>query len=190
MVKKRKNSKIVKLEQPALMLDFGCGETPQPGYEGVDLYSKAAVHKVNLFQMPLPWKDESVGGIWCSHFIEHIPQHTRWAFFNECWRIMKPDGVMRIFVPNWKSERAYGDMTHEWPPVSAMAFYYLNREWRKQNKLEHGPYSELTCNFDFQAGPTELNPKFVERTPEVQQFACAHYVDSYPDMWVTLTRKP
>lgn len=188
MKKTKKTKKIVKLEQPGLMLDFGCGEVCQQGYEGVDLYAPSAKHKVNLFQMPLPWRDDSVSGIWCSHFIEHIPQHTRWAFFDECWRIMKEGSVMRIFVPNWKTERAYGDMTHEWPPVVAMFFYYLSREWRKVNKLEHGAYA-LKCNFDFQAGPTGFYPDFADRNQENQAFACAHYMEVYPDMWVTLTKR-
>ena len=188
--KHKKSKKIIKLVQPPpLMLDFGCGEVCQPGYEGVDLYAPSAKHKVNLFQLPLPWKDNSVDGIWCSHFIEHIPQALRWPFFDECWRILKPDGVMRIFVPNWKSERAYGDMTHEWPPVTTMFFYYLIRSWRETNKLQHGAYN-LKSNFDFQAGPTGFYPEFNDRNQETQTFACSHYLEVYPDMWVTLTKKP
>lgn len=181
---KPKKSKVI---QP-LLLDFGCGENCQPGYEGVDLYAPSAKHKVNLLSLPLPWKDSIVDGIWCSHFVEHIPQKIRWPFFEECWRILKTEGVMRIFVPNWKSERAYGDCTHEWPPVTSMFFYYLNRDWRKANKLEHGAYA-LKCNFDFQAGPTGLSPTFADRNHEAQAFACAHYLESFPDMWVTLTKK-
>lgn len=180
-----------KLKKPVapIKLDLGCGENCQPGFIGVDLYAPSASIKADLFQFPwTKWKDNTVDEIFCSHFVEHIPHELRWQFFEECWRIMKLDAVMRIFVPNWKSERAYGDMTHEWPPVSGFFFYYMNRQWREANKLTYGPYA-LKCNFDHQAGPTSISPAFADRTQEVQMFACAHHTESFPDMWVTLTKK-
>lgn len=181
---KPKKSKIV---QP-LRLDLGCGRNKQPGFIGVDLYSPEADQQVDLLKFPLPWKDGTVDEIHCSHFVEHIPANLRWRFFEECWRIMKQDAVMRIFVPSWKSERAYGDMTHQWPPVTAFFFFYLNRNWREANKLTYGPYA-LKCNFEHQAGPTGMTQDFADRNHEVQMFACAHYLEAYPDMWATLTKK-
>jgi hypothetical protein len=80
-------------------------------------------------------------------------------------------------------------MTHEWPPVTAMAFYYLNKGWREANKLTYGQYA-LKCNFDHQAGPTSITGDFATRNHESQVFACTHYLETYLDMWVTLTKKP
>lgn len=173
---------------PEIKLDLGCGRNKQPGFTGIDLYSPDADIKHDLFKFPYPFKSDSVSEIFCSHFVEHVPQKLRWPFFEECWRILKVDGVMRIIVPSWKSERAYGDMTHEWPAVTAMAFLYLNRGWREANKLTYGPYA-LKCNFDHQAGPTSLSAGFADRTHETQVFAATHYLESYSDMWVTLTKK-
>ena len=181
-------SKIKKPVQP-LKLDLGCGRNKQPGFIGVDLYSPDADVKHDLFKFPFPWKDSTVDEIFCSHFVEHIPRILRWKFFEECWRIMKEGAAMRVFVPSWKSERAYGDMTHEWPPVTAFFFFYLNKAWREANKLNYGPY-DIKCHFEHSAGPTQVNPEFAQRTVEVQQFACSHYLESYPDMWVTLVKKP
>ena len=174
----------------SLKLDFGCGRNPQPGYVGVDKYAPDADVKIDLFELPwTPWKDGTVDEIHMSHFLEHIPQKIRWPFFEECWRILKPDGIVRIFVPNWKSERAYGDCTHEWPPVSTFFFYYLVKEWREANKLTYGPY-DLKCNFSHAAGPTGMNAAFASKAHEVQVFAATHYLESFQDMWVTLTKKP
>jgi len=185
---------------PTIKLDLGCGQNKQTGYTGVDLYAPGADIKMDLLeQMPLQnkptlrtwgrWKDNTVDEIFCSHFVEHVPQELRWPFFEECYRILKPEGTMRIFVPNWKSERAYGDMTHQWPPVTAMFFFYLNKGWREANKLTYGPY-DVKCNFDHQAGPTGLNGDFGQKAHEVQVFAATHYCESYGDMWVTLTKRP
>ena len=176
-------------ETPELKLDLGCGRNKLPGYHGVDKYSPDADTKLDLFVFPWPWTDGSVSEIHASHFIEHIPQEKRWPFFEECWRVLKPNGIMRVFVPSWKSERAYGDMTHVWPPVVAMAFFYLSKAWREANKLTYGQY-DLKCNFDHQAGPTGINGEFQSRSYEAQVFACAHYLESYQDMWVTLEKKP
>lgn len=172
-----------------IKLDLGCGQNKQPGFTGVDFYAPNVEVKLDLFKFPWFWKDGSVSEIFCSHFVEHIPQNSRWKFFEECWRILKPDATMRIFVPSWKSERAYGDMTHAWPPVVAMFFFYLHKPWREANKLTYGAY-DLKCNFEHQAGPTSISPAFSNRAHEAQIFAATHYLESYGDMWVTLTKKP
>lgn len=178
-----------KKEQEEIKLDLGAGCTKLPGFTGVDLYAPGADVKLDLFKFPWPWKSESVTEIHCSHFLEHVPRVIRWRFMEECWRILKPEGVMRIVVPSWKSERAYGDMTHEPPAVVAMFFWYLNKGWREANKLTYGPY-DLKCNFDHQAGPTQMVPAFSSRAHEAQIFACTHYLETFGDMWVSLTRKP
>ncbi len=174
---------------PPLKLNLGCGEERMPGFTGVDLHAPGADVRLDLLAFPWPWADESVDEIHCAHFVEHIPQEQRWPFFEECWRILKPDARMTVIVPSWKSERAYGDMTHCWPPVTAMFFCYLDRNWRTANGLTYGPYA-IRAHFEFQAGPTALNSPFAEQSPEIQAFACAHYLESYPDMRVRLTRKP
>lgn len=190
---KPKKSKTI---QP-LKLDLGCGQNKQPGFIGVDLFAPEADIKTDLFRFPFRehvtdrkplWNDNSVDEIFCSHFVEHIPSCIRWQFFEECWRILKLEGVMRIFVPSWKSERAFGDMTHQWPPVTTFSLFYLNKGWREANKLTYGPYA-LKCNFEAQSGPTQILGPFADRNQEAQVFACNHYLEAYPDMWATLTKK-
>lgn len=182
---KIKNTKKTEL----LRLDFGSGNSPAPGYKSVDLYAPNADFIVDLFKLPLPWKNESVEEINASHFIEHLPREVRWPFFEECWRILKPDGIMKIIVPSWKSERAYGDQTHIMPPITSFFFFYLSKPWRESNKLTYGAY-DIKCNFEHQSGPTGMNPAFADRNHETQIFACTHYMEAYPDAWITLTKKP
>lgn len=171
-----------------MKLDFGCGTRCKEGFEGVDLYAPDAMHKLDLFSFPFPWDDNSVEEINCQHFVEHIPSKIRWQFFDECYRILKPGGKMYILVPNWKSERSYGDMMHEWPPVTSMTFWYLNKAWRDANNLNYGPY-DIKSNFDFQAGAMGIANNFSSRSHETQVFATTHYMESYNDMWANLTKK-
>jgi predicted SAM-dependent methyltransferase len=187
--KPKKSKKIIKLQQPApLKLNFGCGQIKVPDFIGVDLYAPGADMKVDLFSFPLPWKDGEVDEIMASHFIEHIPAKLRWPFYDECFRILKPGGILRLAVPSFKSERAYGDMTHEWPPVVPMSWYYLSRDWREANKLTHGDYA-LKCDFDHQCGPAGIHPEFASRAHEAQVYACNHHWESFQDIWATLTSK-
>ena len=171
-----------------IRLNFGCGQIKIEGYIGVDLYAAEADVKCDLFKYPLPWKEGEVDEIIASHFVEHVPGAIRWAFFDECWRILKPGGLLKIVVPNFKSERAYGDCTHAWPPITAFSFCYLNKAWREANKLTHGPYA-LKCDFDYQCGPNGVTQNFSNRNHEAQIYALTHYWESYQDMWCNLTKR-
>jgi hypothetical protein len=194
---------------PEIKLDLGCGRNLVAGFTGVDFYAEnedgtpiPGIIKCDLFKhktdaktgkITMDWSyrlaDNSVTEIVASHFCEHIPRTLRWPFYEECWRILKVGGIMRIFVPSWKSERSLGDMTHEWPPVTAFAYLYLSKAWMTANKLTYGPY-DLKCNFDHAAGPTAINPPFNQKAHEVQVYSCTHMLEVYQDMWVTLTKLP
>jgi predicted SAM-dependent methyltransferase len=49
---------------------------------------------------PFPWKDEAVDLVFTSHLIEHFTRDEGRGFLKECYRVMKPGGVIRISVPN------------------------------------------------------------------------------------------
>lgn len=171
-----------------IRLDFGCGNNCKAGFEGVDLYAPEAQHKIDLFIFPYPWADGSVDEINCSHFLEHIPKDSRWPFFEECYRILKIGGILNVTVPNWKSERAYGDNSHEWPPITTMTFFYINKKWRVENKLTYGKY-DLKCDFDFNVGANGIYPQFSQRSQEALVYALTHYLETYSDMWAILTKR-
>ncbi|NUN49667.1 MAG: hypothetical protein HUU15_12645, partial [Candidatus Brocadiae bacterium] len=63
--------------------------------------------------------------------------------FDECWRILKPGGVMTVVVPALRSNRAFQDPTHRWH-LPAGTFFCLNREWRDVNRLGQ---DRVDCNF-------------------------------------------
>lgn len=184
-----KHKKTKTAEEAILKLDLACGRNKQPGFYGVDLYSPEADLKLDLLKFPWPWKDGSVSEIHCSHYVEHIPANLRCRFFEECWRVMKMDGIMRVFTPSHKSERAYGDQSHCWPPVVAFFYLYLNKNWREANRLNYG-YYDLRCNWDHQCGPTNISQDFASRNHETQMFALRHYNETYDDMWAVLTKRP
>lgn len=48
----------------------------------------------------LPFPDNSIDAINCSHMLEHLTREEGLKFLKECNRVLKPDGIIRIAVPN------------------------------------------------------------------------------------------
>ncbi len=150
-------------------LDLACGQNKQEGFVGVDLHADADI-KHDLLTFPWPWEDNSVDEIHCSHFCEHIPmretesgQDLFLAFMDECWRILKPGGKMRVIVPNARCDRAFQDPTHRRFFVPGV-FFYLNKEWRESQGLDH--YLGK-CDFAFQVNHT-MPVEMQALSPEAQ----------------------
>jgi hypothetical protein len=178
-----------------LRLDLGCGLKKKEGFIGVDVLAfDGKVDVVCDLRQTWRWVDDSVDEVHCSHFLEHLTGAERVHFANELYRVLKkteygPDGKPNkgfafIVVPSWNNERAYGDPTHQWPPVVGFAFFYWNKVWRDGN----APHTGFTCDFDF-GGGNAVVPPWNLRTQEVQIFAQTHYTNVAMDMYVTLTKK-
>lgn len=186
-------------ETPLLKLDFGCGKNPREGFQGVDQYDFGQAFKVNLSEFdpvakrlkPWPWADSSVEVAHSSHFIEHLQAHQRIHFVNELHRVLVPGGNCTMITPHWASCRAYGDLTHQWPPVSEFWFYYLSKQWRDSN----APHCDIdvlqngyTCDFDCTWGYS-LRQELAVRNQEYQQFALQNHKEAAQDIIATLTKK-
>lgn len=175
-----------------MRIDIGCGPNKKDGFIGLDQHSFQGVdHVVQLGREPLPFGDATVEEVHASHFLEHLTSTERCQLLNELHRVMKPGAKATIIVPHWGSNRAYGDPTHQWPPVSEMFFYYLSREWRSGN----APHTDkknwplgFDCDFEATWGYS-MHPSLNVRNVEFQQFALQNYKEAAQDMQATLTRR-
>lgn len=174
-----------------IKLDFGCGPHKREGFQGVDATAFVGVdHVVDLRVTPWPWNDESVAEAHASHFVEHLTAMERCAFVNELYRILVPGGTCQMIVPHWASNRAYGDPTHQWPPVAEMWFYYLNREWRMAN-APHTDAAHLPGGFNCNLQATwgySLRQDLLVRNQQYQQDAIQNYKEVCQDLIATLTK--
>jgi hypothetical protein len=115
---------------------------------------------IDLFRFPWvrssngnPFNDSSVDEIFASHLVEHIPHQARmtdnvpdslhkvywplvndldgfFVFFHECWRVLKPGGLMHVRCPYGNSLAGLTDPSHT-RYLTAGSFLYLcddNRE--------------------------------------------------------------
>jgi SAM-dependent methyltransferase len=71
----------------------------------------------------LPWKANTFDVVYHSHFLEHIPKEAAVPFLTECNRVLKPNGVVRVVVP---------DLHH--------AIELYNESWGKLETNETGGY--------------------------------------------------
>jgi hypothetical protein len=195
-----------------LKLDLGCGQTPKEGFEGVDLRSAEAKHKLDLFKFPWPFESATVDELHASHLLEHIPareiedqdlameevvgmdayiqarktflgQDMFFAFMDECYRILKPESWMTVVVPSGRSNRAFMDPTHR-RFFMQETFLYLSEEWRRLQKLDH--YNVHT-NFGIDVGHTMPQEEGM-RSADAQQTRILHYWNTTVD-WVAKLKK-
>jgi SAM-dependent methyltransferase len=181
-------------------VDLGCGQIKQPieffgenfkitpdKVIGVDIVNCEGVDIVHdLTKFPYPFKDESVDLIFSSHFVEHLDGIERIKFFDECYRILKPEGKMRLVHPYYKSVRAVQDPTHKWPPISENSYLYWDKKWREQNKLDH--YS-IKCDFEFNVYYSWQDPTVANKNEETRFFMIDKYWNVVADMIVDLVKR-
>lgn len=186
-----------------LHIDLGCGPNKREGFIGVDaLPFNGKVDVVMDIRKKWPWKTGTVEEAHSSHFVEHLTSMERIHFWNELFRVLKApivrkDGTIEneggkalIIVPHWASSRAYGDPTHQWPPIGEFTWYYLKRDWREANAphcdRKNVPWG-LDCNFEA-VGGYSFHPSMNSYNTERQQFAIQNYKEAAQDSIVTLTR--
>ena len=169
-----------------MKLDLGCGKAKKEGFTGVDVRPFDGVDVVcDLGKDRWPWDDDSVDEAHCSHLVEHLQPAERIHFVNELCRVLKKGAKAQIITPYWASNRAYGDLTHVWPPVAEFWYFYLKREWREVNAPHNDGY---TCDFDATWG-YGLNPRLTTRAQEFQQWALEFYKEAAMDLVATLVKR-
>lgn len=130
------------------ILCLGCGNSPvkEPGAVNHDLRLDPNRPWVavawDLNDRPWPWDDNAFDKIVASAVLEHLRINLLESL-NECWRILRPEGLIWIKVPYCRSPRSYDDLTHYWR-FNVHAFdaldpdlkegrkygFYTDRKWR------------------------------------------------------------
>lgn len=179
-------------ESAPFKLDLGCGPNKKEGFYGVDSVAFDGVDQVVDLKGPWPWDDESVDETNAHHVFEHFNAMERVHFINELYRVLKPGGTAFFVCPHWASQRAYGDPTHQWPPVCGFGLLYYIRFWR-DNNAPHTDHRHVpgmfNCNFSNTCG-YGIHPEFQLKSREAREFAMQFNIEATPDIMFTLTKEP
>lgn len=95
-------------------LDLGCG-TLKKAQVGIDRFAAPGVDYVLNLDDPnvrLPFADSSIPSIITHHCFEHIGEGFI-PLMDECYRVLVPDGPLRIIVPLWPSKSSLIDPDHK-----------------------------------------------------------------------------
>lgn len=82
-------------------LNLGCGDKYiiDDVWENVDFHGSEHVKGANILQ-GLPYEDSSVDVVFSSHMLEHFTKSQAKSHVQECYRVLKSNGVIRIVVPD------------------------------------------------------------------------------------------
>lgn len=94
-----------------MIINLGAGKKLIENAINVDVTAYPGMQQVvDLSVFPWPWEDNSIDGIHASHIAEHFFDQQK--FFNECCRILKPEGFLRIVAPHSSCITSIGCLGH------------------------------------------------------------------------------
>lgn len=91
-------------EHQVAKLQIGCGPYPLEGWLNTDILTN--LHKGSPLYMdagkPFPLPDASFDYVYSEHLFEHLTYQQASNMLKECYRVLKPGGIIRIATPNLK----------------------------------------------------------------------------------------
>lgn len=143
-------------------LDLGCGRAKK-GRIGLDRFDDHGVDVVHDLDsgLPLPFDDQEFDNVISHHALEHIGL----GFINvmdECWRVMKPGGLLRIIVPVFPSWDAVADPDHKRVFVSGSFDFFCDGTLDVPLDAYSVPYTscKFTKESESVSPPTPLSQQF------------------------------
>lgn len=132
LVRQRERRKAQALARRSdVRLHLGSGGEHKPGWINVDLIGDPVEVAWNLAR-PLPFESASVAAVFHEHLLEHLPLEAGAAFMQECCRVLKPGGILRVGVPDagklirsYSSDREYVEALHPDRPTAMLAVQEL-----------------------------------------------------------------
>ncbi|MGB5962078.1 MAG: methyltransferase domain-containing protein [Coleofasciculaceae cyanobacterium] len=117
------------------ILNLGGGSNCIEGCLTVDIDPRADAY-VDITKN-LPFTDSSVDAIFCEEVLEHVDLQLGRQLLRECWRLLKPGGILRLTTPdlNWFASRVSQSIT-ACDEINAI-FYEHNHHYLYTRKALH-----------------------------------------------------
>ncbi len=82
------------------LLNLGCGATFHPDWINIDFIATNENVVSHDLRKGIPFDNEQIDVLYNSHILEHFQKNIAVFFLNECYRVLKPNGIIRIAVPD------------------------------------------------------------------------------------------
>jgi len=102
------------------LFHIGCGEINSPEFINIDARKNKHIHIVTqnisrLWMIP----SNTAGLVYMCHILEHVPRNKTPSVLKEMLRILKPNGKLRLSVPDFDCILAiYNDTNHDIKSIS------------------------------------------------------------------------
>jgi len=80
--------------------NLGCGRHVHEGWINIDLASSEPGVLVHDLSNGIPLPEQSCTIVYHSHVLEHLDRAKAHGLLRECYRVLKPGGILRIAVPD------------------------------------------------------------------------------------------
>jgi predicted SAM-dependent methyltransferase len=108
-MRSRERRRASRLDTGALRLHLGSAASLKRGWVNVDFAGHPVDLAWNLLR-PLPFPDASAEAVFHEHVLEHFSFEHGLRLLDECFRLLRPGGVLRVAVPDGGAyARAYVD---------------------------------------------------------------------------------
>jgi SAM-dependent methyltransferase len=104
-------SEIVSVKRPCLHLGCGIEKLDGAVNHDLDLHAPHVDVAHDLDVTPWPWDDGSFASIVALDVVEHLRADVS-VWLDECWRILRPGGLLYVRVPLYTHQNAFTDPTH------------------------------------------------------------------------------
>jgi predicted SAM-dependent methyltransferase len=81
-------------------LNLGCGLRYDPTWTNINFNSTGKSVIAHDITKGIPFPDESFEVVYHSHLLEHLPKSAAFPFLKECYRVLRPEGILRVAVPD------------------------------------------------------------------------------------------
>jgi predicted SAM-dependent methyltransferase len=81
-------------------LNLGCGKRFHPSWVNINFNSTGEGVIAHDLSKGIPFPDASFDVVYHSHLLEHFSQAAGKLFLQECYRVLRPQGILRVVVPD------------------------------------------------------------------------------------------
>ena len=81
-------------------LNLGCGYRYHSDWTNINFVSTAENVIAHNLKDGIPFPDNSFDVVYHSHVLEHLSKSEAEPFLKECYRVIRPQGVLRVVVPD------------------------------------------------------------------------------------------
>lgn len=106
-----------------MKLNLGGGTATIDGFASVDLTNATYLH--DLSRRPWPFTAGSCDALLASHILEHFDKAEGRLFLRECYRILRPGGILALAVPDMDTFIT-ARLTGNYAPLGGYSWIDLN----------------------------------------------------------------